>query len=125
MIQFLMTESVNTSEAELTTHIIFPTLDGYPSMSQEAQTTEADPPRTQPTREKQVTIITRGLLRIALALVGFLLLLFAIGQAFGLNLLGLFAEFTQTWTGQWLLVAAFALVLIIIALKGWGRTRAA
>ncbi len=120
-----MTESVNTSEAELTTHIIFPTLDGYPSMSQEAQTTEADPPRTQPTREKQVTIITRGLLRIALALVGFLLLLFAIGQAFGLNLLGLFAEFTQTWTGQWLLVAAFALVLIIIALKGWGRTRAA
>lgn len=94
-------------------------------MSQETQTSESDPPTSEPSREKQATIITRSILRIALALVGFLLLLFALGQAFGLDILGMFAEFTQTWTGQWLLVAIFALALIIIALKGWGRTRTA
>jgi len=92
-------------------------------MSQETQTTETDQRRTQPTTEEQATSITRSILRVALAIVGFLLLMFALGHAFGIDLLGMFAEFTQTWTGQWLIIAFVALVLIIIALTGWGATR--
>lgn len=60
--------------------------------------------------------------RTALALVGLLLLLFALGQAFGLDLLGTFADAVTSQTGRWLVVALFA-VLIIVGAARWGVTR--
>lgn len=62
-------------------------------------------------------------LRIGLAVVGFVLLLFALGQAVGLDLLGLVADALDTQVGRWLAVAVFALVLIVVALRGFS-TRA-
>lgn len=62
-------------------------------------------------------------LRIGLAIIGFVLLLFALGQAVGLDLLGLVADALDTQIGRWLAVAVFALVLIAVALRGFG-TRA-
>ncbi|WP_435153431.1 hypothetical protein [Haladaptatus sp. DFWS20] len=53
-----------------------------------------------------------------LAVVGFVLLLFALGQAVGFDLLGLFAEAVSSQTGRWLVVALFALLLIGVAERG-------
>ena len=62
---------------------------------------------------------TRSVLRMGLAIVGFILLIFAIGQAIGYDMLAQMEAFIQTQTGQWLIVAFFALLLIFIALWGW------
>lgn len=54
----------------------------------------------------------------ALALAGFLILLFALGQAFDFDLLGLFADAVSSEIGRWLVVAFFALLLIGVAERG-------
>lgn len=59
-------------------------------------------------------------LRVALAFVGIVLLLFALGQAVGLDLLGMVADALATEVGRWMLVAVFALVLILLAVRGFG-----
>ena len=59
-------------------------------------------------------------LRIALAVFGFILLLFALGQAVGIDLLGMVVDALSTQMGRWLLVAFFALALILIAVRGFG-----
>lgn len=63
-------------------------------------------------------------LRVALTVFGFVLLLFAIGQAVGLDLLGMVVEALETNVGRWLVVAFVGLLLIALALRGFGgRTR--
>lgn len=57
--------------------------------------------------------------RVALAVLGVLLLLFAVGQMVGLDILGSIADALETEFGRWLLIAIFALLLIIIALRGF------
>lgn len=59
-------------------------------------------------------------LRIALAVFGFVLLLFALGQAVGIDLLGMVVSALSTQMGRWLLVAFFALAIIVIAVRGFG-----
>ena len=59
--------------------------------------------------------------RIGLAFLGLILLLFALGQAVGVDLLGMVGEALATEVGRWLVVAFFALVLIAVALRGFGR----
>ncbi|WP_435363506.1 hypothetical protein [Haloarchaeobius sp. DYHT-AS-18] len=56
--------------------------------------------------------------RFGLAMIGVVLLLFSLGQAFGADLLGAFADALSTQTGQWLVVALFALFLIGAAERG-------
>ena len=73
--------------------------------------------------QRTVDVLTHSFLRISLGLFGLLLLLFALGQAFGLDLLGILSEFLETQTGRWLVVAVFALVLVLFALRGWSYTR--
>ena len=59
----------------------------------------------------------RTTVRWALVLVGFALLLFALGQAFGVPLLGLVVDGLMTQTGRWLVVAFAALLLIAAATR--------
>lgn len=59
-------------------------------------------------------------LRVGLALIGIVLLLFALGQVAGLDLLGLVAEALSSEVGRWLLVAFFALLIIAVAVRGFG-----
>jgi len=59
-----------------------------------------------------------GALRTGIILVGFTLFLFALGQAVGLELLGMFVDAVTSQTGRWLVVAAFALVLIFVGQQG-------
>lgn len=56
--------------------------------------------------------------RAGLTIIGVVLLLFALGQAVGLPLLELTASALTSQTGQWLVVAFFAVLLIGAAQKG-------
>lgn len=58
--------------------------------------------------------------RIGLAILGLVLLLFALGQAVGVPLLEMLTEALSTRVGRWLAVAVFALLLIVVALRGFG-----
>lgn len=60
-------------------------------------------------------------LRVSLAIVGFVLLLFALGQAIGIDLLGFIVDALNTRMGRWLIVAFFAILLIAIAVRGFDR----
>lgn len=60
--------------------------------------------------------------RIGLTLIGVVVLLFALGQAVGLPLLELATEALTSQTGQWLVVAFFAILLIGAAQKGLGTS---
>ncbi|ELZ33450.1 hypothetical protein C474_05200 [Halogeometricum pallidum JCM 14848] len=60
-------------------------------------------------------------LRWGIGIAGFVLFLFALGQAVGLDLLGLFAEALSSQTGRWLAVAVFGLFLISVARRGVAR----
>lgn len=62
-------------------------------------------------------------LRIALAIVGLVIVLFALGQAVGVNLLGMLADALNTQVGRWLVVAFFGLMLIALAIRGFGLYR--
>jgi uncharacterized membrane protein YdjX (TVP38/TMEM64 family) len=59
--------------------------------------------------------------RLGLVFIGLVLLLFALGQAVGLNLLELAAEAISSRIGRWLVVAFFAVLLIAIPAR-WGRS---
>lgn len=58
--------------------------------------------------------------RIGLAILGLVLLLFALGQAVGVPLLSMLGDALSTRVGRWLAVAVFALLLIVVALRGFG-----
>lgn len=58
--------------------------------------------------------------RTGLVFIGVVLLLFALGQAVGIPLLSMFAEAISSQTGQWLMVALFAVAIISIGAR-WGR----
>lgn len=59
-----------------------------------------------------------------IALVGLVVVLFAVGQAVGVDLLGMVGEALATHTGQWLAVAVIALILVTAALRAMSYTRA-
>lgn len=57
--------------------------------------------------------------RTVLVVVGVVVVLFALGQLVGLDLLGLVAEALSSELGRWLLIAAFGLLLIGLAQRGF------
>lgn len=58
------------------------------------------------------------------AVVGLVVVLFAVGQAVGADLLGMIASVLATHTGQWLAVAVIALIVVGAALRAMALTRA-
>lgn len=64
-----------------------------------------------------------SMLRMGLAVVGFLLLLAALGQLSGLDLIGMGAEAINTDVGRWVIVAVVAVGLIVAAVYGFGGIR--
>lgn len=60
-------------------------------------------------------------LRTGLIIVGFVLLLFALGQAVGFDLLDLVIDAVTSPMGRWIVVAIFALLLIAVAGRGLNR----
>jgi hypothetical protein len=62
---------------------------------------------------------TSTAVRMVLAIVGLVVVLFAVGQIVGIDLLGLAAEALSSEIGQWLVIAAVGLVLIGLAQRGF------
>jgi uncharacterized membrane protein len=56
-------------------------------------------------------------------LVGLAVVLFAVGQAVGADLLGMVGDALATHTGQWLAVAVVALIVVIAALRAISYAR--
>lgn len=63
--------------------------------------------------------IAEGALRIALTIVGLVLLVYAVGRAVGVNLLDIFIDALLSPLGRWIVVAFFALLLIVVAVRGF------
>ncbi|MDX1747148.1 MAG: hypothetical protein R3324_14520 [Halobacteriales archaeon] len=63
-------------------------------------------------------LLANAAIRFGLLATGFVLFLFALGQAVGFGLLDLFVEAITSQTGRWLVVAFFGLVLIGLARTG-------
>jgi hypothetical protein len=62
---------------------------------------------------------TSTAVRLVLAIVGLVVVLFALGQVVGIDLLGLAAEALSSEIGRWLVIAAFGLLLIGLAQRGF------
>lgn len=63
-------------------------------------------------------------LRIVLAVVGLFVLLFGLSMAMGVDLIGMLADLLGTELAQWLLVALVGLLLVIVAVRGFGAATA-
>lgn len=72
--------------------------------------------------ERLLGWFTETLLRVALAVIGLVLLLVALGQMVGVDTIGLLSDALASEVVQWALVAVFALLLIVAATKRWGLT---
>lgn len=56
-------------------------------------------------------------LQVVVAVIGLVVVLFALGQAVGVDLLGITAQALSTQTGQWLAVAVIALLAMSAAMR--------
>lgn len=74
--------------------------------------------RRRRTGERFSAWLASAAVRFGLTLIGIVVLVFALGQAVGLDLLGLLAEAVTSETGRWLVVAFFALLLVAVAQRG-------
>lgn len=68
--------------------------------------------------------VATSTLRIVLAVVGLFVLLFGLSMAMGVDLIGALADRLQTEIVQWLLVALVGLLLVIVAVRGFGAATA-
>lgn len=59
-----------------------------------------------------------------IAVVGLVVVLFALGRAVGVDLLGMVAQAVSTQTGQWLAIAFVALLVMGAAMRAMAYTRA-
>ncbi len=69
--------------------------------------------------EGAVEAIAASTVRLGLLVLGLLLLLYAVGQAVGFDVLAMISEALDTQMARWLIVAFFALILITVALRGF------
>lgn len=88
-------------------------------MSEREQTTDDRPGEERHGGEDAVEAIATSTVRLALLVLGLILLLYAVGQAAGFDVLAMISEALDTPAARWLLVAFFALVLITISLRGF------
>lgn len=83
--------------------------------------TEQEQPTDTETAQGEVAASTSWLantaVRSGLTLIGLVVLLFALGQAVGIPLLEMATDALTSQTGQWLVVAFFAILLIGAAQK--------
>ena len=71
--------------------------------------------------EESVELIAASMLRVGLLFLGAVIVLFAVGQLVGVDLLAMLSDVFDTREARWLTVAFFGLVLITMALRGFRR----
>ena len=81
---------------------------------------DAPPSDRNPDRsDDAVSLVASSTVRIGLLILGVILLLYAAGQAMGMDVLAMISEQLDTQEIRWLIVAFFALVMITVALRGF------
>lgn len=63
--------------------------------------------------------LAESVLRVGLVLVGLVLLVYALGRAVDVDLLSIVVDALLSPIGRWLVVAFFALLLIVVAQRGF------
>lgn len=69
--------------------------------------------------EQVASWFTETLVRTAVAVFGVALVLLALGQIAGIELLQIVGDFLTSSIGAWLLIAFFGLLLVVAASKSW------
>lgn len=87
------------------------------------QTDRSDGTTAQTRGERMAGWFTETLVRGVVAIFGLALLLFALGQLLNADLLEIVTDFLTSSVGVWLVIAFFALLLIIAAGKSWNTYR--
>lgn len=95
---------------------------GNQAQNQQAQNQQAQS-QQRDTTEQVASWFTETLVRTAVAVFGVALLLLALGQLVGVNLLSIVGEFLASGVGVWLIIAFFAMLLIVAASKSWNISR--
>jgi FtsH-binding integral membrane protein len=93
-----------------------------PAQGNQAQNRQAQS-QQRDTAEQVASWFTETLVRTAVAVFGVALLLLALGQLVGVNLLSIVGEFLASGVGVWLVIAFFAMLLIVAASKSWNISR--
>lgn len=83
--------------------------------------TERDRDRRREERgpEEAVEAVAASTVRVGLAILGLVIVLFAAGQALGFDALAIFGEAFETREVRWMIVAFFGLILIAVSLRGF------
>lgn len=71
-------------------------------------------------REDAMEVVAASTVRVLLGVLGILLLLFAIGQVVGIDAMAMLSDALATPEARWMLVALFAIVMIVLAIRGFG-----
>ena len=80
---------------------------------------QTEQPRGEEAATDSTEWVALSTLRVGLGIIGFTLLLFALGQVIGLNLLELLVSGLTSHLGRWLIVALLAVLLIALAVRGF------
>lgn len=100
---------------------------------QQASTAQGQQAQTQPqgqgapggqqqqrgTAEQLAGWFTEKFVRVVAVLIGLIMLLFALGQIAGVNLLSTVGDFITSSVGGYVIIAFFALLIIVAATKDW------
>lgn len=87
---------------------------------EETTRVETQPAEKPAPRRGFMDVFASTTLRLLVTIIGLIVFLFALGQAVGIDLIGMTADVLATQTGRWLLVALFALLLIGVAQRAIG-----
>lgn len=79
-----------------------------------------DRARNEEGLEEPVERVAASTVRAGLLVLGAFVLLFAIGQIIGFDVLAMLSEALDTREARWSIVAIFGIILITIALRGFG-----
>ena len=90
---------------------------GQGTPPQQNQPSRRQTPRS--TTEEVGGWFTETIVRAGILVIGVAVMLFAIGQAVGANLVEPLAEFFTSGTGAWFVVAFIALLVMVAATKSW------
>jgi hypothetical protein len=86
---------------------------------QQTQQSQQTTSKQNDTGEQIASWFTETLVRAAVAVFGVAIVLFALGQLAGVELLSIVGDFLTSSVGAYLLVAFFGLLLLVAATKNW------
>lgn len=90
--------------------------DAEPRTDRDGRTDER---RETGSAERVTSWVTETVVRSLVVLFGVLLVLLALGEIAGVPLIEMIGDFLTSSVGQWTIIGAFGLLLIVIATKRW------